>query len=488
MIKYLSFYQREVFMNLKIEDAKAWSETIFGDCALGDKRLTRRLVKIGHQLSKKQGASLSNSCEGKAALIEGSYRFIRNEKISANKIAKGVYDVTASLAQTVPLLLAIEDSTSLSYKHGVSEELGYTSNKKNAKKKGYKVHSTMLMDAEKEKTIGLISQERWCRDAASFGKKNQRTKRRYEEKESFKWEKNTHDLEERLGKKLADTISVCDREADIFEYIQYKLTHDQRIIVRAQHNRNLNCLGKLFDQLEHEKVLGSYTIEIEQKGNRKKRQAEIELKAKRVEIPPPKRNSCATTELKAITLNVVTAKEKNPVTEEVLEWILLTTEPITTFEEVRKITRYYELRWRIEDFHKAWKSGVKVEDLRMQSANNLEKMIVILSFLAIRLLQLKEYFEPEKLALEESNVCTSCEALLTEAEWKVLWKTVEKKDLPPMPPPASWAYQAIAKLGGWSNSKRTGRASWATIWEGWFRLTERVEGYLLALSTTESKI
>jgi hypothetical protein len=71
----------------------------------------------------------------------------------------------------------------------------------------------------------------------------------------------------------------------------------------------------------------------------------------------------------------------------VLEWILLTTEPITSVDEIRKITRYYESRWRIEDFHKAWKSGVGVERQRMQSPKNLEKMVVTLSFLAVRLLQ-----------------------------------------------------------------------------------------------------
>ncbi|SJZ91666.1 hypothetical protein SAMN02745128_03114, partial [Legionella maceachernii] len=39
--------------------------------------------------------------------------------------------------------------------------------------------------------------------------------------------------------KMSDVISVCDREADIFEYIQYKLDHAQRFIVRASHNQKL---------------------------------------------------------------------------------------------------------------------------------------------------------------------------------------------------------------------------------------------------------
>ena len=90
-------------MELKLEDAAAWSEAIFGNCELGDKRLTRRLMQIGNQLSRSKDISLSKSCKGKGALIEGSYRFIRNERVSPIQIAKGGYDATGYLAQTVPL-------------------------------------------------------------------------------------------------------------------------------------------------------------------------------------------------------------------------------------------------------------------------------------------------------------------------------------------------------------------------------------------------
>jgi hypothetical protein len=229
--------------------------------------------------------------------------------------------------------------------------------------------------------------------------------------------KNSHELSRRLGSKLADTISVCNREADIYEYIQYKLKHNQRFIVRASHDRKLKTSTEnLFHHVGNEKTLGVYTIEIAQKANRKKRIVKIEVKAKPVTFTPPKRRADSVTKLEPITLNVVIAREKNPLTEQVLEWVLLTTESITTFDEVRKITRYYELRWRVEDFHKAWKSGSGVEKLRMQCSSNLEKMIIILSFLAIRLLHLKEYFEPEVLVPDENDVCVSCDELLSEIE------------------------------------------------------------------------
>ena len=59
----------EVYMELAVEDSTAWSEAIFGSVSLGDKRLTRRLIQIGKQLSSLPGGSLSESCEGQDALI-----------------------------------------------------------------------------------------------------------------------------------------------------------------------------------------------------------------------------------------------------------------------------------------------------------------------------------------------------------------------------------------------------------------------------------
>jgi hypothetical protein len=55
------------------------------------------------------------------------------------------------------------------------------------------------------------------------------------------------------------------------------------------------------------------------------------------------------------------------------------------------LVRFYELRGRVEEFHKVWKSaGIQVESFRLQTRNNLEKIIVITAFIAVRLLQLRE--------------------------------------------------------------------------------------------------
>jgi len=43
----------------------------------------------------------------------------------------------------------------------------------------------------------------------------------------------------RLGAKIDDVVSVCDREADIYEYLLYKLTTKQRFVVRSMQSRHI---------------------------------------------------------------------------------------------------------------------------------------------------------------------------------------------------------------------------------------------------------
>ncbi|MCP1105465.1 IS4 family transposase, partial [Serratia nevei] len=139
---------------------------------------------------------------------------------------------------------------------------------------------------------------------------------------------------------------------------------------------------------------------------------------------------------------------------------------------------YYERRWLIEDFHKAWKSGgAQVESLRMQSRGNLERMVVVLAFIAVRIQQLR-YLGLQKAVGEKQ----SCECILSPLAWKLLWLKRENQGLPKTAPSLSWAYLSLGKLAGWNDSKRTGRVGWERLWEGWFKLQTILEGYLLAKS------
>ncbi|KZN44763.1 hypothetical protein N482_15865 [Pseudoalteromonas luteoviolacea NCIMB 1942] len=59
------------------------------------------------------------------------------------------------------------------------------------------------------------------------------------EKESYKWESESQAMAKRLQAQISKVISVCEREADIYEYLQYKLHEQQRFIVRSMQSRHI---------------------------------------------------------------------------------------------------------------------------------------------------------------------------------------------------------------------------------------------------------
>ena len=79
-----------------------------------------------------------------------------------------------------------------------------------------------------------------------------------------------------------------------------------------------------------------------------------------------------------------------PEGEKAIEWTLLTNEPVQTFEDAWRVTGWYERRWVVEEYHKAQKTGCRVEDMQFTTTDRLEPAIALLSVVAVTLLNLRE--------------------------------------------------------------------------------------------------
>lgn len=134
--------------------------------------------------------------------------------------------------------------------------------------------------------------------------------------------------------------------------------------------------------------------------------------------------------------------------------------------------RYYELRWRIEEFHKVWKTdGTHVESLRLQHKNNIKRIAIIQAFISIRLMQLQEIVQNKEQAKD-----INCEICVKKLTCQLLWMKVNKGEtLPKEAPSIYWFYYALAKLGGWYDSKRNGRVGVKALYTGWYKLMDMVE-------------
>src|SRR5204862_906455 len=99
-----------------------------------------------------------------------------------------------------------------------------------------------------------------------------------------------------------------------------------------------------------------------------------------------------------------------------LEWVLLSSLPVQSEEDLRQRQAWYALRWPVaEEFHQVEKTGCGEEQLRFETAEAMRPMVALLSVVAVRVLQLRdaERSEPEAPA---SAVASELECQLVAAQ------------------------------------------------------------------------
>ena len=171
-----------------------------------------------------------------------------------------------------------------------------------------------------------------------------------------------------------------------------------------------------------------------------------------------------------ITVWVIRVWEEHaPAGEEPLEWILVTSVPTTTLEHAWERVEWYRQRWLVEDYHQCLKSGCRMEERQLQSVDGLMRLLGLLSPLAVRLVQIREYArcEPERPAHEV-------------IEPLMLAVLAERTGQSPLTITTGSFWTEVARLGGYLARRHDGPPGWRTIWKGWLCLQTLLEGAHLA--------
>jgi hypothetical protein len=172
------------------------------------------------------------------------------------------------------------------------------------------------------------------------------------------------------------------------------------VTVRACYDRVVTG-GKLWGKAARGTYLGEYRLRIAKPGQRP-RWGTICVRARTVELhlrPGPLGRG----RLQLQPMWVVEARERGRRRDGVL-WRLLTTKPVTTFAQARSVIDSYTRRWRVEEFHLAWKSGAcGIEQSWLRDREHFFKWATITAAVAARLERLKllARTEPELDALTE---------------------------------------------------------------------------------------
>ncbi|MHB8165386.1 MAG: IS4 family transposase [Sulfuricella sp.] len=288
-----------------------------------------------------------------------------------------------------------------------------------------------------------------ARDPADFGKKAKRHHVPIEEKESFKWLKSFRavaDVQARCPGTLL--VSVGDREADLYELFDEAITHPEgpKLLVRAEHNRQLQDeQQRLWETMQSRPADGIQVLQVPRQGSRAARTAPMSARYAAVSLVAPTGHKGP-----AIPVWAVLAQEQDaPVGVKPLEWMLLTTVPVTCFEQATEKLMWYARRWGIEVLHRTLKSGCRIEQRQLGQADRIEACLAIDLVVAWRIYYLN------KLGREAPQ--SPCTVYFEEAEWKALMVfTTNDPVAPAQPPTLREAIRRVASLGGFLGRKSDG--------------------------------
>ena len=479
------------------ESKLSWAAEEFEEVSLGDKRLDTRLVTLCDRFSDAPESPINQACADWAE-TKAAYRFFKNENVEVGEIMAAHRRKTALRTKQHDTVLAVQDTSYFVYtSHMKTEGLGKMSMKKgkNIEKiysKGLVMHTCLALTTQ-GLPLGLLNQKIFAR---KLRPEHQRRRKggRYiqdvlpvEEKETYRWIEALIATKEAMGD--SQVVTVCDREADLYDLFKASSQIDAAVLVRASANRTVNRRSryaekdvlKLWDYMLQQAETGSYTIQIPKRAKTKHceardaRSATVTVRFAPFRFNPPRNNSKHKTEqLPDIDMHAVYVLEPNPPAgEEPVEWMLLTNLPVLSFDDACEKVRWYSLRWRIEMYFKVLKSGFRVEACRLGHAERLARYLTIMSIVAWRL------FMVTLIARTDPN--TPCTRFLADDEWKVLYRKTHKNRIPPKKPPCTGDVVVwIARLGGFLARKNDGPPGTITLWRGWKRLTDLTDGWILA--------
>ena len=400
-----------------------------------------------------------------------AYRFLNNDLVTPEKIIDAHIKCSVERLKECSIVLCLQDTSDISMKHmSAVKDLGVVNNTSNP---GCCIHPLVAFTPERL-CLGVLHNEFIIREAESLGQDKPKD-RPIEEKESFRWIKGYRRTCE-IANESPDTTFVCigDRESDIYELLVEATDKKNKaeLLIRASHDRRIELetdkamCTKMRRDLQQAPVKGTISFTLEGRGGKKKREVTQEIKAKKITVVP--RNGL---EAPRVKINAVLLQETNvPDGESAVNWMLLTTLPITTEEELKNIVKYYLSRWAIETFFHVLKNGCTVEKLQFKTAQALLPCLALYMVISWRLLYL--------LFLGRTCPEISCTTLFKAEEWQSVYAVVCKKRPPKEPPTLGEIVNLIAKSGGYLGRKHNGPPGPKVMWRGLQNMAKYAESWL----------
>ena len=348
--------------------------------------------------------------------------------------------------------------------------------------------------------LGILAQTIWARPLKKVPKGGAARKRKLEDKESRYWLDVVKAGE--IAAVAADMDGwlwfQLDRGYDSSDMLEWMAGSRNRVTIRGEYNRALwvdgahdeDAAGQhryVKDALEAAPVLSVMSLNVAGSVGRAARVARMEVQVAEVEVrltDPSRRKNVRGADGKKRKVNVtwprtltvvrVREVETTPEGESPLQWMLWVNFAVDSAHLAETVVRNYSLRWRIEEFHRMWKSGaMKVEQTQARSGDNVERIVRMSALVACRLLRLT------RLAREIPDTPASDE--LSRFELAVLThmdpRSPKQAPRPQRIGTLAWAIAVIADMGGYTGKSSGGPPGPLVLARGYHRMCDRAAGF-----------
>jgi hypothetical protein len=466
-----------------MKEHRAWAFEQLGSLRAADRRHRKRGVEMLEALARRPGGTVAGVYKDKAQR-QAAYDWLSNPGIRSCEVQASVARATAARCAATPWVYVLLDGTAITLSdRAKTKDVGAIGAWK------FPTRGLMAVDAlavsPAGTPLGVLDIEFWARTKPRTTL-SRRVKRRIGATEMRHWNAAIARVTDVLEVNAPSTRPwfVMDREADESRILRDVCCSDGLFTIRSSQSRVVEYRGQrttLFDAVRGSKPRLRHVVDIPRTPMREPRRAVVEVRAIRLAVVLPKHVESGP---RTLALNVVEVAERST-RKDRLCWVLLTNAGIDTDAELEHVIASYKSRWRIEEFHRTWKSGsCCVEDIQLRSADAIRKWAIMLAAVATRTEHLKHLARttpdaPATVELHEDEIAA---LILAKRQIKT---RVEK--VPDGIPTIATAVLWIADLGGFSGHYKGYKPGSVTISRGLMHLAIWTDAYRCARNDVENE-
>jgi hypothetical protein len=340
------------------------------------------------------------------AAREAAFRLLRNVHVSVEALARSSHGATLRRCQDEEVVFVALDQCSLAVTDRTGKkDFGPVGTRPNSPVRGLQAMTALAL-SESGQVLGICGQ-RWWRRSDQKSPQFMRDRRPARERESSLWTDVIDDVEDRVfqARSSLKPWYQLDRGGDAGPILLKAVQEQLLLTVRAAYDRSLaddeDDYRRLRAAVSSEKPIAHFAHYLrpaaaKRVGHSPLRPRHLEVRVRAVTLAVtdyiPGKKQRGEERRHAVECWAVSLREKSPPPGVPrLDWLLLTTYPVRSVQDALKVAWGYCLRWRIEEFHKTWKSGgCDLERSQLRSCATFQRWATLLAAVAARIEHLKQ--------------------------------------------------------------------------------------------------